>query len=335
MEFSLFGLKEDEELVYREMLAEPGVRKQQISERLGWPVDRVVAALDDLARRSLVRPSVEQSGELRMVKPEVGLRQLLLQQENELLELQKQLVASRLAVTRLIDDATRSAPDVDGGAVRVMGADQILAHIEEQAMSCESEIAVFAPGGAQKPEQLDAARPLDRLALERGVRVRYVYLDSVRNDPATVSYARWLDEHGGEVRTVACLPPRMIVYDRTVALVPVDPTRGTSGVLVLTGAGVVEALANLFERVWSEATPFVSGRASARNDSGQPELGPQHQAVVQLMMEGFTDEVVARKIGVSVRTCRRITAEIMQQLGARSRFEAGARAMACGWLVAN
>jgi len=42
--------------------------------------------------------------------------------------------------------------------------------------------------------------------------------------------------------------------------------------------------------------------------------------------------VIARKLGVSVRTSRRITAELTQRLGARSRFQAGARAVERGWI---
>jgi DNA-binding NarL/FixJ family response regulator len=41
---------------------------------------------------------------------------------------------------------------------------------------------------------------------------------------------------------------------------------------------------------------------------------------------------VARKLGISVRTSRRITAELMTQLGARSRFQAGVIAGEQGWL---
>jgi len=45
-----------------------------------------------------------------------------------------------------------------------------------------------------------------------------------------------------------------------------------------------------------------------------------------------TDEMVARKLGVSVRTVRRMASELMAELGARSRFQAGVRASERGWL---
>jgi DNA-binding NarL/FixJ family response regulator len=44
------------------------------------------------------------------------------------------------------------------------------------------------------------------------------------------------------------------------------------------------------------------------------------------MAQGFTDEAVARKLGMSVRTCRRHIAALMGSLDAVSRFQAGVRA---------
>jgi len=44
------------------------------------------------------------------------------------------------------------------------------------------------------------------------------------------------------------------------------------------------------------------------------------------MARGFTDEVLARKLGMSLRTCRRHIAALMHDLDAVSRFQAGVRA---------
>lgn len=45
--------------------------------------------------------------------------------------------------------------------------------------------------------------------------------------------------------------------------------------------------------------------------------------VVRALRSGLTDEVAARELGLSVRTYRRRIGTMMQNLGARSRFEAG------------
>ena len=51
-----------------------------------------------------------------------------------------------------------------------------------------------------------------------------------------------------------------------------------------------------------------------------------HQDIAKLMAQGFTDEAVARKLGMSVRTCRRHIAALMGSIDAVSRFQAGVRA---------
>jgi DNA-binding NarL/FixJ family response regulator len=53
---------------------------------------------------------------------------------------------------------------------------------------------------------------------------------------------------------------------------------------------------------------------------------------LKLPAQGLTDEAAAARLGVSHRTARRMMAELMERLGARSRFEAGLRAAQRGWL---
>jgi DNA-binding CsgD family transcriptional regulator len=185
----------------------------------------------------------------------------------------------------------------------------------------------FAPGGAQPAEQMEASKPLDQEALERGTAMRTIYLDSVRNDPATNAYMHWLVEQGGEVRTAATLPLRMTIFDRKMALIPVNPEHSEIGAVVQRGPGMVAALCALFEQTWLSANPVGTDRRP--DDDG---LNSQERAIITLLAQGHTDEVIARKLGVSVRTSRRITAELTARLGARSRFQAGARAVERGWI---
>ncbi|WP_155354621.1 LuxR C-terminal-related transcriptional regulator [Acrocarpospora macrocephala] len=51
-----------------------------------------------------------------------------------------------------------------------------------------------------------------------------------------------------------------------------------------------------------------------------------------MLLEGQTDEGAARRLGLSLRTVRRSMSSLMTRLGARSRFQAGARAVQRGWL---
>lgn len=55
-------------------------------------------------------------------------------------------------------------------------------------------------------------------------------------------------------------------------------------------------------------------------------------ALLRLMSRGFTDEVVAQKLGLTGRTLRRRLRSAMDKLEASSRFEAGYRLALSGWL---
>ena len=157
--------------------------------------------------------------------------------------------------------------------------------------------------------------------------MRDVFLDSVRNDPATVAQVARFTEAGLQVRTVAALPLRMTIYDRRHALIPIDPDRSSAGAILHSGPGVVAVAHALFEQVWRQAKPL--GRERERDDTG---LTDQERELLRMLSAGHTDEVVARKLGVSVRTSRRITAELMERLSARSRFQAGVHAARKGWI---
>ena len=91
------------------------------------------------------------------------------------------------------------------------------------------------------------------------------------------------------------------------------------GSLAISGQGVTLAA---FGRVtFMKHTPGISSSPSAED-----------LAIVGLLGHGHTDDVVARRLGLSKRTYRRRLERVMEKLGATSRFEAGVRAAHLGWI---
>jgi DNA-binding NarL/FixJ family response regulator len=129
------------------------------------------------------------------------------------------------------------------------------------------------------------------------------------------------------VRTVATLPLRMIIIDRTHAVIPADSENSAAGAVVLSGQGTLVALCALFETVWQAAR-----RIGDSERRGPGELTDTEEAAVKLLAEGYTDEAIAKRLGVSPRTARRVAGGLMHRLDARSRFEAGVRAVQSGWI---
>jgi DNA-binding CsgD family transcriptional regulator len=203
------------------------------------------------------------------------------------------------------------------------------------AFETRREVRAFSPGGAQTSESIAASRPLDRHLLDNGIRMRTLYLDSARNDPPTADHLDWLAERGAQIRTVPVLPVRMLIVDQTYAVVPIDAGDSAAGACVVRGSGEIAALTSLFEHVWRTANRWERTAAPNQRCGARQTPSASERAVLELLVQGHTDDQVGRKLGVSTRTVGRMTADLMGRLGARSRFEAGARAVARGWLTVD
>ncbi|MFR9778906.1 helix-turn-helix transcriptional regulator [Micromonospora sp. MS34] len=320
------GLSAQAEQVYRLMLAFPDLGVAGLADRLALTETDVRAALDDLADLALLRPSSARPGLLRPVSPDVGLASLLARAEAEVLQQQRQIEATRAAIKTISAEQLAAAQAVDG-VRRYEDVDSVRIRLEELAANATRECVSLNPGSAQVPEAKETSKPLNQLALERGVAIRCVYQDSYRNDPGVVGYARWLSGLGGQVRTVPTLPMLLVVVDQRIALLPLDPEDSSRGAVEVVHSGVVAAIYALFDQVWRTAIPL--GVASAPDIHG---VDPVARAVLEILAAGHTDEVAARKLNLSLRTVRRITAGIMEVLDARSRFQAGVLAAQRGWL---
>ncbi|WP_327257145.1 helix-turn-helix transcriptional regulator [Streptomyces sp. NBC_01244] len=326
----MLGLEPHTENVYRELLADPTGGVAEIGLRLALPEATVRACLDQLADLALVRPSRDEPGALRAVSPERGLELLLRRQEEDLLRRQQELESSKAAAARAVAEYADLRPGTsDGdGTERLVGLDAIQAKLEVLAEEVGRECLAVMPGGAQSQASLDASRPLDEQALRRGISMLTLYQDSARNDPATHAYAQWMTREGGMVRTCPVLPPRLLLFDRETAIVPIDPANTRLGALCTHEPGIVASLAALFDQTWSAAVPLGADRPQ----ESATGLTPAERELLKLLASGMTDDMAGRRLGVSMRTVRRQMAALMERLDASSRFEAGLKAAQRGWL---
>lgn len=323
-----FGVSSAAETLYLHLLRDPGHGMDELTHSLSWSRDEVRAALDELARLALLRASWENPLAMRPVAPDIGLESLLARKQADLVDQQHKIDQGRAALALVVAEYAESRPMGNRGVIEeIAGVEAVRARLELLTFRTRSEILALAPDGAQDPENLEAAKPLDRQLLERGVTMRTVYLDSVRNDPPSVAYAYWLRTLGGEVRTVPTLPLRMIVIDRSTALIPISPGDSSAGAAVLTGPSAVSAMCVLFDQIWRSAQPL--GLPTVRDDNG---LSPVEGELLRMLANGDTDEHIARSMAVSTRTVGRLTSDLMHRLGTRSRFQMGVRAAELGWL---
>ncbi|MCY0924889.1 helix-turn-helix transcriptional regulator [Streptomyces sp. H27-H1] len=326
---SCLGIGQCAEMVYKAMIRNHEWSVTELARELGLSEEEIRLGLDELAATSLVRPSWEDPGMFNVVKPSVAIGALISAEQQDILERQRRLENGRAAMADLMADFERGQADSQGGGhVEFLnGVDSVRLFLEEISREATSEVLALIPRASLTSESMEASKELDEKIVERGVAIRTIYLDSVRNHPATRRYAAWLNGCGGEVRTAPLLPMRIILVDQKVALLPIDVFESGRGALVVRQPTIIAALLALFARLWDEARPL--GTAEQPDDQG---LSPQERELLRLLASGMTDEAAGKQLAISVRSVRRLMSDIMARLEARSRFEAGVRASERGWL---
>ncbi|WP_405021638.1 LuxR C-terminal-related transcriptional regulator (plasmid) [Kitasatospora sp. NBC_00070] len=326
------GLDTDAERVYRTMLALPlESTVADLAAHTSLTIQDTRVALERLSAMALVHSSQTEDTGFQVIGPEKAMEILLARQQAELAAHQMRVEASRAAAAQLIAECSvlRATP-VNSHFEQLVGADAIRERLVRLADEVKREINTFAPGGAYTEDDLQASREPNTQLLQRGVRMRTIYLDSIRNHRPTLEHAARLGELGAQVRTVPTLPIRMIIADRAQVFLPLDTDNARAGAVVLVGTSTVTALSALFESVWAKATPL-----GAPPSTPPQHMPPQERAALELLTRGHTDKVIAKRLGVSPRTARRIAADLLDRLGARSRFQAGVHAVQDGWLPTN
>ncbi|MFF9645089.1 helix-turn-helix transcriptional regulator [Kitasatospora aureofaciens] len=201
--------------------------------------------------------------------------------------------------------------------------------LEDATMTVRGQLLSMNPGAPPAAALLVAGRRRDEEVLGRRVSIRTIHSESMLRVPRGRAHLKALRKAGGQIRISATLPYRLIVLDANLAFVP-PPNSGDGAepaLVVVRNPDLVSLFVQTFEFCWQEARP-----AEVAPPSRQGPTARQYQ-VLRLMQLGYKDEAIAREIGVSSRTMRRIVRELFEQLDATGRFSAGMAAQARGWLV--
>jgi hypothetical protein len=161
--------------------------------------------------------------------------------------------------------------------------------------------------------------------MRAGRRSRAIYPARVLEEAPEVVRRR--AEAGEHVRILAEVPCRLAIMGTAAAMVTEEFGVPTGRRLLVRQPGLVQALTLLFEGLWEKAmaVPGLDGQPAA---DGAGDLG----LLLTQLAAGAKDEQIARALGLSVRTVRRRVADLMDDLGAASRFQAGVEAVRRGWI---
>lgn len=157
-----------------------------------------------------------------------------------------------------------------------------------------------------------------------GMTVRKMYRPGVLLDPGLAGHLRRMAEGGARIRITEREINETILLDRRIAILAGERVGDVRGYTVVSSPDLVKGIQSLFEAAWHSATDLASYQARFT------ELGARE--ILEQLASGCKDETASRALGVSLRTYRRRVAELMEILGASSRFQAGARAREAGLL---
>lgn len=199
----------------------------------------------------------------------------------------------------------------------VHGIEAINSFIDAQLNDCRIEMLFAQPHGRRRPATLAQAEQRDLRALARGVRMRTLYQHSARHSQATREYVEEVGALGAEVRTLDEFFGRLMIFDRHTALIPA--TENHMVAVAIHDKSVVAYLRDIFNRAWERALPFtLTGDLVARTVAKDVR-----RLTLRMLVDGYSDSVSAKRLGVSARTYASYIAALKEEYGVQTRFQLG------------
>jgi DNA-binding CsgD family transcriptional regulator/DNA-binding Lrp family transcriptional regulator len=319
----VLGFSGLEERLYRLILRNSGHTLAELAPLAGLPIGE----LREQVTRFVGLGVLELQGEVVVPRPpEEALGRLLSEEVRRVRSRGEQLDAVRGLLSSLqADHLAATAPTGEAVEIeRLQSSDDVVAVIRSLSAASSGDLLWMRPDpwNVASGEQLDLW-VTDLIA--SGRRSRAIYqVDVLRNAPGTL---RRRVEAGEHVRLLAEVPTRMAVFGTSAAVIVEQFHVFDDRRLVLRQPSLISAMTLLFEGLWEKAMP-VPGLDAHREVRG---ASAQRLLLTQLA-GGAKDEQIARALDLSVRTVRRRVSDVMDELGATSRFQAGVEAVRRGWL---
>lgn len=313
--------------LYQWLLANGSAEPEEIAAQLGLPEEEAEAGWQELNALGLVRQSWHH-GKIDSVEPDTALIRLLNRQRDTLRAQSEELAAIVQSADTLIE---RYRPVVSHEPAEVE-VEVLSGHARRREFVRDFDATVteivssMHPGPLPPPEYMENSLDSDRAFIEKNIRVRALYGQSVNSGPRQRKYLTDLAALGAEVRLIPQVPFDLLVADEHTALTRADPSDPDGPAVVIRGPALVRSYLAMYEDCWLRSVPFTT-KIAPSEDTGR-ELTEQHRTTLRLLANGLTDERIARKLGVSLRTVSRLVSEVMRYLEAESRFQAGVLAAA-------
>ncbi|MET9347269.1 helix-turn-helix domain-containing protein [Streptomyces termitum] len=320
------GLDERQESAYRALIALGAAEVTDLAHRLSLPEGETERTLRRLEAQGLAAQSSARTGRWVAAPPAVALGALLTQQRHELEQ-------AELAAALLTEEyrAETAEPAVHDLVEVVTGASAVTHRFLQLQLGATEEVCALVTG---KPIAVSGLEnDAEELAAGRGVRYRVVVEREVLGLPSgllELSAALGREE---QIRVVDRVPTKLVVADRSLALVPLTGRGAEPAALVVHASGLLESLMGLFEAVWREALPLRLGAGAQVTEERAPGPDPTDLEILSLLLAGMTDASVAKQLDLGLRTVQRRVKGLMELAAVTTRLQLGWHAYEKGWVA--
>jgi DNA-binding CsgD family transcriptional regulator len=211
----------------------------------------------------------------------------------------------------------------------VRGAETFFPRFQKIQQSVRSEVkAIDRPPYYWDEAEITRQERLQIAQMATGIGYRTIYQESESDAPVRNASMMRTIPAGENARVLADPPVKMTLIDDEIGVLAADPPEGADGSLVIVlvhRSALLVSMTKIFESLWRLAVPINLARLNQT-------LSDREREILTLMASGATDDAIARRLGLSRRTVVRDVGRLLEQLGATTRFQAGAQAARRGWL---
>lgn len=292
-----------------------------LRHKTGARVDTINAAGRWLEQLRVIERDTDSGLGWRAVSPRVALAKVVrpIEAEARRRTLQAETLRSRLQMLMTVHDADQRS-SVEDTIELITDHASLTTLLDEELWRCQSELLVMQSASDAFVESVERLAGVSG----RGARTRVITQHSARGDLRTGDLVAMFSGPDMQFRSTNELPVCLILVDRQTCILLNESDRDDNAgehAAVIRNPLVVSLLSGLFEEVWDRSLIFDA------SDAEPPPVADEiRSGLLLLLAGGAKDEVIARRLGMSVRTCRRRISEWMKILGATSRFQAGLEA---------
>ncbi|WP_329545584.1 hypothetical protein OG548_14500 [Streptomyces sp. NBC_01356] len=185
--------------------------------------------------------------------------------------------------------------------------------IEAAVKAARTEILAAQPGGPRSREHLDIAAARDIAAVEGGVAMRTLYLESARGDALTREWVAMMSAKGAQFRTLAAPFQRLVCVDRRRVFFEnhVPNSAPDNAAWTNEDHAVVAVLAEVFDEAWARADVWHDAPQSTQESI----TTPFQRSILRLVCTGLDQDAAAKRLGVSRRTVNKEIGDVRAKAG--------------------